>query len=109
MELNQVQLLVHNDVSLNKLRVDHGIRSDVQIDRPSSNEDANLVEGNEDQILVWIWLIHQVGLQFAISLMLKEVMAHCCLTFMQVSVNFVRTVLAMDTLMREHKLSPLVP
>ncbi|GFZ01497.1 hypothetical protein Acr_15g0001060 [Actinidia rufa] len=35
MELNQVQLLVHNDVSLNKLRVDHGIPSDVQIDRPS--------------------------------------------------------------------------
>ena len=32
--------------------------------------------------------------------MLKEVMAHYCLTFMQVFVNFVRTVFAIDTLMR---------
>ncbi|GFS44222.1 hypothetical protein Acr_00g0089220 [Actinidia rufa] len=33
--------------------------------------------------------------------MLKEVMTRCHLTFMQVSVNFVRIVLAVDTLMRQ--------
>ena len=32
--------------------------------------------------------------------MLKKVKAHCSLTFMQVSVNFIRTVLAVDTLIR---------
>ena len=31
--------------------------------------------------------------------MLKELIVHCHLTFMQVSVNFVRTVLGVDTLM----------
>ena len=36
--------------------------------------------------------------------MLKEVMAHCNLTFMQVLVNFVRTMLVVDTLMRQHEL-----
>ena len=36
--------------------------------------------------------------------MLKEVMARCHLTFMLVFVNFVRTVLVVDTLMHQMKL-----
>ena len=38
------------------------------------------------------------------SLTLQDVMAHCHLTFMQVSVNFVRTILTVDTLMYQMKL-----
>ena len=101
MELNQVQLLVQNNAALNKFRADHSIPDDVQIEWSNPIDDANLVESNEDWIPVWIWLIHQVGLLFSISPMLKEVMPCCRLTFMQVSVNFVQTVLAVDTLMRQ--------
>ena len=55
-------------------------------------------EENEEWIFVRIKLIHQSGLQFPISLFLKEVMSRCCLTFMQVSLNFVRTFLAVQAL-----------
>ena len=37
--------------------------------------------------------------------MLKEVMAQCGLNIVQVSINFVRTVLSIDTLMRREGLS----
>ena len=82
MELNWAQLLVHNEDALNKFRVDHDIPDNIRIERSDPYEDANLVEGNKDHIPVWIWMIHQVGLWFPISLMLKEVMARCRLTFM---------------------------
>ena len=98
-------MLVHDDATLNKFWTDHGIPEDVQIKRPGPNEEANLVEGHGDRILVRTWLIHQAGLQFPIKLMLKEVMVHCHLTFMQVSINFVQTMLAVDTLMCQMKLS----
>ncbi|GFS42840.1 hypothetical protein Acr_00g0082000 [Actinidia rufa] len=81
MELNRAQLLVHDDEDLNKFRTDHGIPMDVQIEHPGPNKDSNLV------------------------LMLKKVMARCHLTFMQVSVNFIRTMLMVDTLMHQMKLS----
>ncbi|GFS32147.1 hypothetical protein Acr_00g0021040 [Actinidia rufa] len=51
-----------------------------------------------------IWLIHHAGLRFLISLMFREVMVRCHLTFMQVSINFVRTMLAVDALMRQLEL-----
>ena len=89
MELNRVQLLVHDDATLNKFRTDHGIPVDIQIEHFRPNEKGNLVEGNEDHILVRMWLIHQDGLRFPIRPMLKEVMARCHFNFMQVSVNFV--------------------
>ena len=82
MELNRAQLLVHIDAALEKFRVDHGILDDVQIELAGPNEDANLVEGNEDRIPIQIWLIHQTGLQFSIGPMLKEVTARYHLTFM---------------------------
>ncbi|GFS30002.1 hypothetical protein Acr_00g0009640 [Actinidia rufa] len=104
MELNRAQLLVHNNAALNKFRTDHDIPEDVQIEHHRPNEDANLVEGNGDRIPIQTWLIHQAGLRFSISLMLKEVMERCHLTFMQVSVNFVQAVLAVDTLMCQMKL-----
>ena len=100
MELNQAQLLVHDDDVMERFRASHGIPVDVYIHRPRPNEVAPLVEGNEDRISVHIWLIHQARLRFTISPMLKAMMARYRLPFMQVSVNFVRTVLVVDTLMR---------
>ncbi|GFS41435.1 hypothetical protein Acr_00g0074300 [Actinidia rufa] len=85
MELNRAQLLVHDDAALNKFRTDHGIPNDVQIDRSRPNEDANLVEGHGNKILVRICLIQQAGLWFPISRMLKKVMARCRLTFMKIT------------------------
>ncbi|GFY91020.1 hypothetical protein Acr_07g0012160 [Actinidia rufa] len=71
MELNNAQLLVHEDATIAQFRVDHNIPNDVMIERFGPNEDAN-------------W----------------EVMSLCHLIFMKVSVNFVRTVLAVDVLMK---------
>ena len=85
---------MHDDTALNQFRTDHGILNGLKIERSRSKEDANLVKGHGNWIPIYIWLIHQVGLQVPINLMLKEVMARCHLTFMQVSVKFVRTVLA---------------
>ena len=89
MGLNQAQLLVHTDKALNKFWIDHGIPLDVQLWCSRANENPYLVIGNRDRIPIHIWLIHQAGLRFPISPMLKEVVAGCHLTFMQVSVNFV--------------------
>ena len=52
MELNRAQVLVHDDATLNKFRIDHGIPEDVQIERPRPKEDVNLVKGNKDRIPV---------------------------------------------------------
>ena len=70
-----------------------------------TNKDANVVEENGNRISICTWLIHQVGLRFVICPMLKKVMSRCWLTFMQMFVNFVRTVLTIDTLMRREELS----
>ncbi|GFZ18692.1 hypothetical protein Acr_27g0004310 [Actinidia rufa] len=104
MELNKVQLLVRDGAALNKFQTNHDIPDGVQIERPQPNEDANLVGGHGNRILIRIWLIHKAGLRFPISPLLKEVMARCRLTFMHVSVNFVRTELVMDTLTHQMKL-----
>ncbi|GFZ15722.1 hypothetical protein Acr_25g0001310 [Actinidia rufa] len=99
MELNRAQLLVCDDRALEKFKVAHGIPTDVTIEHPGSNNIPHIVAERPDRISVHIWLIHQAGLQFPIRPMLKEVMAHCHLTFTQVSLNFVCTVLSVDTLM----------
>ena len=88
---------------MTKFRSDHDIPNDVLIERPCPNKVATVLEV-EDCILVCTWLTHQAGLQFLISPMLKEVMACYRLTFMQGSVNFVRTMLSVDTLMRREGL-----
>ncbi|GFZ05224.1 hypothetical protein Acr_17g0007960 [Actinidia rufa] len=67
---------------------------------PGAHEVAATNEGNDDSISVKIWLIHQAGLRLPMSPLLKKVMAHSHLTFMQVSMNSVQTVLAIDALMR---------
>ena len=87
MELNRAQLLVHDDEALARFRMDHNILDYILIERPSPNENANLVDGEGNRILVHTWLIHQAGIKLFLSLLLKEVMALCRLTFMHVSVN----------------------
>ena len=52
MELNRVQLLVHDEFAMNKFRSDHSILDDVRIERLGSNKDANVEEGHGDHILV---------------------------------------------------------
>ena len=101
MELNRSQQLVHDNAAMEKFRRDHNIPNDVAIERSGPREEANTIEGNENHILVRIWLIHQAGLIFPISPLLNEVMARCRLTFMQMSVNFVRTMLTVDMLMQK--------
>ena len=83
MELNLAQLLVHDGKALAKFRRDHNILDDVAIERLGPREGVNTVKGDGNRISVRIWLIHQAVLRFPISL--KEVMAECHLTFMQVS------------------------
>ena len=51
-------------------------------------------------ILVQTWFIHQAKLRFPLSQLLNKVVALCRRTFMQISVNFIRTVLVVDVLMR---------
>ncbi|GFY87862.1 serine carboxypeptidase S28 family protein [Actinidia rufa] len=104
MELNRAQHLVHNDASLACFRREHRIPNDILVDQPSLNEVAATVRGHDDRILVRTSLIYQDELWFLVSPMLKEVMARCSLTFIQVSINYVRTVLAVDTLMRRERL-----
>ena len=71
MDLNQVQLLVYKDNTLDHFRDAHDILDDLRIERPRLNEDAKLVKGNENRILVSTWFIHQAGLHFPISPPLK--------------------------------------
>ena len=95
---------MYNASALDKFKANHDILKDVQIEQSGPNEDPNLVEENENRIPIRIWKIHQAGLWFPIIPLLKEVMAFYRLTFMQVSVNFVRTVLVVDTLMYQQDL-----
>ena len=98
--MNRSQLLVHDDRAMEMARATHGIPTNVTIERPKTNDVPHVVANNPDCIPVHTWLIYQAGLWFSISPLLKEVMAHYRLTFMQVFVNFVRTMLTMDTLMQ---------
>ena len=72
MELNRVQLLVHDDTTLAKFYVDHNILNNVLIESLGPSEDANLVEGEGKCIPVQTWMIHQVGLKFPPSPLLKR-------------------------------------
>ena len=45
MELNQAQLLVHDNTTMEKFRRDHNIPNDVAIERLGHREEANTVEG----------------------------------------------------------------
>ena len=92
------------DATLVRCRRNHEIPNDVLIKRLGPNEVTAIVRRHDNHIPFWILLIHQLGLQFLVSPMLKEVMAHCGLTFMQASINFVRTVLIADTMMRREGL-----
>ncbi|GFY97745.1 hypothetical protein Acr_12g0002860 [Actinidia rufa] len=98
MELNRAQLLVHDDRALEKFRATHGIPTNVTIEHPVPNNIPHVVAEKLNCIPICTWLIHQAGLRFLINPMLKEVMARYRLTFMQVSINFVHTVLAVDML-----------
>ena len=89
MALNWAQLLVHDDEALIRLCVYHRIPENVVIERPGPNDDADWVKGEGNHIPVRTWFIHQAGLRFLLSQLLKTVMSLCRLTFMQVSVNFV--------------------
>ncbi|GFY94694.1 hypothetical protein Acr_10g0000790 [Actinidia rufa] len=100
MALNQAQLLVHDDEALARFRVDHKIPDDVVIERLGPNDDADWVEGEGNRIPIRTWFMHQAGLRFPLSKLLKTVLSLCGLTFMQVLVNFVRTVLAVEALMQ---------
>ncbi|GFY91439.1 hypothetical protein Acr_07g0016350 [Actinidia rufa] len=77
MKLNRSQQLVHDNATMEKFRRDHNIPNDVAIERLGPREEANTIEGNGNHIPVRIWLIHQAGLIFLISPLLKEVMARC--------------------------------
>ena len=99
MKVNRAQLLMHDDTTIEKFIRDHGFPNVVLIERLGPRKDANTAEGNGNRIPVRTRLIHQAGLRFPISPMLKEVMARCRLTFMQMSVNVVRTMLAVNALM----------
>ena len=104
MELNWSKRLVDGLVNISKFRRDHGISIKVNIKAPRPCEVACTVKGNNDRIPIQIWLIHQLGFRFPISLLLKEVIANFCLTFMQVSMNFVQTVLAIKALMQKEEI-----
>ena len=100
MELNRAQLLVHDDRAIEKLRSKYGIPTNVKIEHLRPNDVPHVVEDNPDRIPICIWLIYRAELRFLISLLLKDVMARCRLTFMQISINLVYTVLAVDMLMQ---------
>ena len=100
MALNRAQLLVHDNEAPAQFCVDHRISDNVIIERPCANDNADWVEGEGNCILVRTWFIHQARLKFPLSQLLKTVLFLCHLTFMQVSVNFVWIVLAVDALMK---------
>ncbi|GFS37723.1 hypothetical protein Acr_00g0053650 [Actinidia rufa] len=94
MVLNRAQMLVRDSEALAQFRVDHRIPDDVVIERPGPNDDVDWVEREGNRMPIRTWFIYQAGLRFSLSKLLRTVLSTCGLTFMQVSVNFVRTVLA---------------
>ncbi|GFS40462.1 hypothetical protein Acr_00g0068690 [Actinidia rufa] len=97
-------MLVRDSEALAQFRVDHRIPDDVVIERPGPNDDADWVEGEGNRMPIRTWFIYQAGLRFPLSKLLRSVLSICGLTFMQVSVNFVRTVLAVEALMHREGL-----
>ena len=89
MVLNRAQQLVHDDEALARFCADHRIPNNVIIERPGLNDDVEWVEGEADRILIRTWLINQAGLRFPMSKLLKTDLSLSCLTFMQVSINFI--------------------
>ncbi|GFZ02351.1 hypothetical protein Acr_15g0009590 [Actinidia rufa] len=97
-------MLVRDSETLAQFRVDHRIPNDVVIERPGPNDDADWVEGEGNRMPIRTWFIYQAGLRFPLSKLLRSVLSICGLTFMQVSLNFVRTVLAVEALMQREGL-----
>ena len=62
MELNRVELLVHDDKALKKFRRTYGIPADVRIERPGPNDVPHVVADNPNRIPIRSWLIYQAGL-----------------------------------------------
>ena len=81
--------MVHDDKALERFRRTYGIPVDIQIECPGPNNVPHVVVDNVDRIPIRISLIYKPELRFPINSLLKEVMARCRLTFMQVSINFV--------------------
>ena len=104
MALNRAQMLVRDSEALAQFRIDHRIPEDVVIERPGPNDDADWVEGEGNRMPIRTWFIYQAGLRFPLSKLLRRVLSICGLTFMQISVNFVRTVLAVEALMLRENL-----
>ncbi|GFY92773.1 S-adenosyl-L-methionine-dependent methyltransferases superfamily protein [Actinidia rufa] len=104
MTLNQAQMLIRVSEALAQFRVDHRIPDDVVIERPGPNDDADWVEGEGNWMPNRTWFIYQAGLRFPLSKLLRTVLSICGLTFMQISVNFVQTVLVVEALMQREGL-----
>ncbi|GFY97773.1 hypothetical protein Acr_12g0003140 [Actinidia rufa] len=104
MALNWAQLLVHDGEALAQFRTEHRIPNDVVIEWPGPNDDADWVEGEGNRIPIRTWFIYQAGLRFPLSKLLRTVLSLCGLTFMQILVNFVQTVLAVEALMQREGL-----
>jgi len=104
MALNRAQMLVRDSEAIAQFRLDYRIPDNVVIERPGPNDDADWVEGEGNRMPIRTWFIYQAGLRFPVSKLLRHVLSICGLTFMQVSVNFVRTVLAVEALMRREHL-----
>ncbi|GFS29533.1 hypothetical protein Acr_00g0007130 [Actinidia rufa] len=98
--LNRAQMLVRDSEALARFRIDHKIPDDVVIERTGPNDDTDWVEGEGNRVPIRTWFIYQAGLRFSLSKLLKTVLSLCGLTFMQISVNFVQTVLAVEALMQ---------
>ncbi|GFS32081.1 hypothetical protein Acr_00g0020710 [Actinidia rufa] len=97
-------MLVRDSEALAQFCVDHRIPDDVVIERPGPNDDVDWVEGEGNRIPIRTWFIYQAELRFPLSKLLRTVLSLCGLTFMQISVNFVRTVLAVEALMQREEL-----
>ncbi|GFZ09861.1 hypothetical protein Acr_21g0004600 [Actinidia rufa] len=104
MALNRAQMLVRDSEALAQFCVDHRISNDVVIERLGPNDDADWVEGEGNWMPIRTWFIYQAGLRFPLSKLLRTVLSLCGLTFMQISVNFVRTMLAVEALMQREEL-----
>ncbi|GFZ21895.1 hypothetical protein Acr_29g0010570 [Actinidia rufa] len=104
MALNRAQMLVRDSEALAQFHVDHRIPDDVVIERPGPNDDADWVEGEGNRMPIRTWFIYQAGLRFPLSKLLRTVLSIYGLTFIQISVNFVRIVLAVEALMQREGL-----
>ena len=89
MELNRAQQLMDCPGAMAKFRRDRRILNNVHVAVPEPIKVATTVEGIMTMVLT--------------SPLFKEVMARCDLIFMQVSVNFVSIVLAVNALLHREQ------